>query len=384
MYICTQKNKEMTNPFITKGYAGPEYFCDREKETQDLTSLLLNGNNMAIISPRRLGKTELICHCFAQPAIRDHYHTFLVDIYSTNTLRDFVNLFGQAILEELKPKGRKVWEGFITSLKSLQAQFSFDFSGNPVWSLGLANIDNPSLTLQEIFQYLRNADRPCIVAIDEFQQITRYPDGANVEAALRTHIQHCMNATFLFAGSKRHLMGEIFSSPSRPFYQSVLTMGLDPIPLEKYAPFAQRMFNNYGKALANDVAPLVYERSRGITSYLQRVMNVLFLRTSQGQTATTEMAEESIEYILDLLSENYETQYSQMTERQRQVLHAIASEGDATAITSGAFIKRHHLWSPSSVMSAVKGLMEKDYITEEKGTYRVYDEFFGLWLRRHP
>ena len=46
------------NPFVTNGYAGPEYFCDRVDETAMLTNLLTNGNNIALMSPRRLGKTE--------------------------------------------------------------------------------------------------------------------------------------------------------------------------------------------------------------------------------------------------------------------------------------------------------------------------------------
>ena len=52
------------NPFVTNGYAGPAYFCDRVEETRILTELLTNGNNIALISPRRLGKTDLIHHCF--------------------------------------------------------------------------------------------------------------------------------------------------------------------------------------------------------------------------------------------------------------------------------------------------------------------------------
>ena len=94
------------NPFVTKGYAGSEYFCDRVRETNDILSLLTNENNLALISPRRLGKTDLIRHCFAQPDIKDHYHTFVIDIYATNSLRDFVNEFGKAIMDDLKSKKR--------------------------------------------------------------------------------------------------------------------------------------------------------------------------------------------------------------------------------------------------------------------------------------
>ena len=101
------------NPFITTGYAGAAYFCDREQETADLTRLLVNGNNVALISPRRYGKTNLIRHCFAQSAIADNYYTFIIDIYSTKSVQDMVHRLGLSILETLKPKGRKVWEKFI-------------------------------------------------------------------------------------------------------------------------------------------------------------------------------------------------------------------------------------------------------------------------------
>ena len=96
----------MDNPFVTKGYAGPEYFCDRVEETKQLVELTTNDNNIALISPRRVGKTDLIHHCFGQPEIKERYYTFHIDIYATNSLRDFVNVFGQAILNGLKPRGR--------------------------------------------------------------------------------------------------------------------------------------------------------------------------------------------------------------------------------------------------------------------------------------
>lgn len=374
----------MRNPFVTKGYAGPEYFCDRQKETRDLVQLLTNENNMALISPRRLGKTDLIHHCFNQTEIKDHYYTFLIDIYATSSLTDFVMVFGKAILEELKPKGRKIWEGFVSTLKSLQQEISFDINGNPVWGLGIGGITNPSTTLDEIFKYLNNADKPCIVAIDEFQKITDYPDGKNVEAALRTYIQRCPNATFLFSGSKRHMMSEIFTSPSRPFYQSVITMGLAPISIEKYREFAIQKFQENGKDILPEVIDEVYQRFQGITQCLQWVMNVLFLFTERGKTCEMSLVDEAVNYLLNMLSDNFETQLSQLPERQRNVFKAIAKEGSTSNTLSAAFVNKYHLQSPSSVSSALKALLDKDLITHEKGTYSVYDQFFGLWMMRTP
>ena len=161
----------MDNPFVTKGYAGPEYFCDRVEETKRLVELTTNGNNIALISPRRVGKTDLIHHCFQQPELKEKYYTFHIDIYATASLRDFVNVFGQTILNELKPKGRVVWEGFLNILRSIRSEITYDINNFPTWSIGLGNIENPMVTLDEIFQYLGQADRPCIIAIDEFQQI---------------------------------------------------------------------------------------------------------------------------------------------------------------------------------------------------------------------
>lgn len=373
----------MDNPFVTKGYAGPEYFCDREKETKQLVELLTNDNNLALISPRRVGKTDLIQHCFNQPEIKDHYYTFHIDIYATASLRDFVNVFGQSILNSLKPKGKKVWEGFINTLLSLRSQISFDINNVPVWSIGLGDIENPTVTLDEIFYYLNHADKPCIVAIDEFQQITNYSDAFNIEASLRTYIQKCINATFIFAGSKRHLMGEIFTSPSRPFYQSVLMMSLQPISIEKYETFAQNLFEIYGKHLDNGVVTDIYNRFDAVTSCIQRVLNVLFLKTLPEGTCTQEMVDDGVNYILDMFSETYSDLLDRIPEKQREVFIAIAREGKAKGITGKTFIKKYHLQTVSVVTAAVRGLLDKDFITTEKGVYTVYDPFFALWLNRN-
>lgn len=104
----------------------------------------------------------------------------------------------------------------------------------------MGDIKTPAITLDEIFHYLEQADKPCLVSIDEFQVIDRYPE-KNVEAILRTHIQHCSNAKFIYAGSQRHMMGEIFMSPARPFYQSTAVMELHPIEMRIYTQFIKNI-----------------------------------------------------------------------------------------------------------------------------------------------
>ena len=373
----------MDNPFVTKGYAGAEYFCDRVQETQQLIDLTTNGNNIAIISPRRVGKTDLIRHYLSQPQIKDNYYTFYIDIYATTSIRDFVNAFGRAILEELKPKGKVVWEGFLSVLRSLRGYITYDFNNFPTWSIGLGDIEHPETTLDEIFYYLSQADKPCIVAIDEFQQIVSYADAPSIEAMLRTYIQKCINATFIFAGSKRHLMGEIFTSSARPFYQSVMVMNLAPISLDKYTEFAQMQFSRFGKQIDAAAVEDTYNRFDGITSCNQRVLNVLFLKTQQGQICTRSMVDNAIEYILSMLHETYADLLEKLPYKQREVFIAIAREGKAKSITGKTFIKKYHLQTVSVVNAAVRGLLEKDLITEDKGVYSIYDPFYALWLQQN-
>lgn len=371
------------NPFVTNGYAGPEYFCDRVEETALLTNLLTNGNDIALMSPRRVGKTDLIKHCFQQDGIRDNYYCFLIDIYATNSFRDFVNVFGKSILDALRPRGRRVWEVFLNMLLSVRSEITFDINGNPVWGMGVGSMTPPQTTLDEIFAYLREADKHCLVAIDEFQQILYYNDDKNVEAALRTQIQKCPNANFVFAGSQRHLMSQMFLSPSRPFYQSVVPMSLYPISFDRYWAFAEPQFAKNGdRRISYEVVDEVYHRFEGVTANVQRIMNMLYMLTPKGERCEVDMIDKAIDLYLQLSSEYYSELLRQMPEKQRNVFLAIAAEGQVNSISSGKFVQKYHLPSASSVVSAVKGLLEKDFITQTDNVYHVYDRFFQLWLEK--
>ena len=369
------------NPFVTNGYAGPEYFCDRIQETEDISKWLQNGNNIALISPRRYGKTDLIRHCFEQKEIKTRYYTFIIDIYSTKSLSEMVNKMGRTILDVLKPKGKRHWEAFLNIVHSLQAGITYDAMGQPSWNMSVGDIVNPNNTLDEIFHYLRQADKHCLVAIDEFQQILKYSD-TNVEAALRTYVQYCSNANFIFMGSQRHLMGAMFVSPNRPFYQSVTVMNLNLIALEKYWDFCKMHFRKAGKTIDKELVEQLYKRFEGVTFYLQKVMNVLFMRTAEGAHCGIDDLQPAIDYIIDFTQSTYEDLMYQLPEKQSIVLKAIADEGKAQQITSGSFVKKHSITSPSAVKSAVNALLDKDLITQNKGTYQVYDKFLELWLKR--
>lgn len=372
--------KRCVNPFIISGYKGSEYFCDRRYETTRLCAYIANGDNVALIATRRMGKSGLIHHCFQQPSIQNDYYTFFIDIYDTKSLRDLVMKLGREILEGLKPFGLRALTNFWNCVRSLQAGISFSPTGDASFNVQVGDIVESVNTLGEIFFYLEHADKPCLVAIDEFQQIAQYPE-QNVEATLRTYVQQCSNAQFIFAGSQRHLMSQMFTSASRPFFQSVSMMHLGPIDEDEYDAFAHNHFAQSGKTLAEGVTKAVYELSKGVTWYTQKLFNVLFAQTLSGETCGTDKVSEALDDILQTQEFGYKEMMFRMPEQQKVVLTALAQEGETCAITSGAFIRKYRLKSASSVQAAVKGLLEKDFITYEKGRYTVYDIFLGYWLQ---
>ncbi|MBQ6227164.1 MAG: ATP-binding protein [Prevotella sp.] len=366
------------NPFITYGYESAEYFCDRKAETRELITMLTNGNHTALISPRRMGKTGLIHHCFAQKEIQDRYYTFLIDIYATKNLQDMVYRIGQVIVNRLKSRGQSAIDGFLRFVTSLRTGISFDGQGNASWNVGVGDIKSPNFTLEEIFNYLKAADRKCIVAIDEFQVIADYPE-RNVEELMRTYVQECRNAVFVFSGSQKSMMSEMFSSPARPFYQSVSMMFLKPVALPAYESFAKGHFEHAGKQIADDVVKVIYERFDGTTWYLQKVLNQLFATKDSVVVGDIDKA---VEQIINQNEEAYKDVLYQLTARQRDLLVAVSRERKAKHITGSAFIKRYHLTTASSVQKSAKILTEKQLLTHQQGIYEVYDKFMSEWLER--
>lgn len=376
------ENLILLNPFVVGRYVSDRYFCDRKQETEYLIKQIENGRNVALISPRRMGKTGLVQHCFQQKRLHDNYYTFFVDIYATSSLAEFVYLLGKTIYEELKPK-KTIWaEKFFQVISSLRIGFKLDsITGEPGFDIGLGDIQTPQTTLEEIFRYLEEADKPCIVAIDEFQQIGSYEE-KNVEALLRTHIQQCRQTFFIYAGSKRHLMSNMFLSSSKPFYQSAISMGLDPIPMEAYVDFATRMFEERGKCVEQILIKKVYQMFDGCTWFVQLMMNELFALTGNAETCEVEKLEEAQQNVIQMQEGSYKELLIRLAPKQKQLLQAIAKERIVKGITSSAFIKKYNLPSASSVQAALKPLLKNDLVTHNNGVYRVYDYFFSEWLAK--
>lgn len=371
------------NPFIiTADYAGPEYFCDRVEETRMLEENIRNGRNTVLISSRRMGKSGLIAHTFHQEFIKAHFRTFSIDLYPTSSLEEMILLLAKEITSPLKSTGEKILESFLSIAKSLRPGFKVDqVTGQFIFDLSLGDIVRPQESLEEIFDYLESSDTPCLVSIDEFQQIAEYPE-KNVIELLRTRVQKCRHTWFIFAGSDRRMMEKIFNNPSQPFYLSCSQLYLDAIKYDSYLPFSKRHFENAGKTIEDACFEGVYKMFEGHTWYVQRLLNELYAWTATGETATADMLPDVVSYVVKTYARTFQEQMSNMPEAQKKLLIAIAKEEKADQVTSIAFCKKHAMKSPSTVQSALRVLHEKGILRKDGDSYSVANRLLGIWVKR--
>ncbi len=328
------------NPFLISGYHSPEFFCDRETETETILEALHNGRNLTLIAPRRMGKTGLIRHAFYKLKEQESdIVTLYMDIYSTQSLGDFVRLFANTILGKLDSAPQKAMNRISKFIRSCRPLFTLDeFTGLPQVTIDLSPTEEES-TLKEIFEYLASSEKRCYIAIDEFQQITEYQD-KGVEALLRSYIQFLPNVNFIFAGSKQHVMQEMFMSSKKPFYQSTQLLTIDTIDKDKYAHFAMNHFANHNTSLSEEIFYGIYEKFDDHTWYVQNLLNRLYGYNRDIDIVLVEYANRQIISELSYFYADLLTAYSAGHVR---LLKAIAKEGCIKEVLSGDFISRHRL-----------------------------------------
>ena len=216
------------------------------------------------------------------------------------------------------------------------------------------------------------------MAIDEFQQIAEYPE-SGTEALLRSYVQFTQNVHFVFAGSKQHLMAEMFGSPSRPFFQSTEMMNLQPLDEPTYYDFANGFFQKRNGSIDEKVFSEIYHKFDGHTWYIQSILNRLYERYK----VVDDMAavNHEIMQIVASKSAQYESLAQFLTAKQFALLKAVASDGIVAQPTSANFIQRHHLASASAVQTSMKALLKHELLYRGSQGYMVYDRFMGIWLK---
>ena len=369
------------NPFIINTYQGKEYFCDREHNLESLINNIKSELNTTLISIRRIGKTGLIKHLFEHLEDNFQYKCLFVDLFATQNLNDFANQLANEISKKF-PNKESIGKRFFNNIKQLRPLIQFDaLTGEPSISFDALKQNEIPKTIQQLLLFLENQNIPIVIAFDEFQQINEYPE-KNTEALLRTIIQEVKNLRFIFSGSKKHILTEIFGNSKRPFYASTQVEYLDFIPSDKYKEFIKKHFNNNNKTIQDEDIDFILNWTNNHTYFVQMVCNRLYA-SGKRKIKLTDIQQTCYKILKD--QEVFFYQYRNLLSPQQwNVLKAISKEEKVYQLTGKEFLTKYKFSNASAVKRCVDSLLEKEMIyqeSDENGTYlRTYDVFLQKWM----
>ncbi len=371
----------ISNPFVISGYVSPDFFCDRENESERIIKAMRSGRNLTLISLRRIGKTGLLKHVKHQLESKSKtWSVIYADLLPTLNGNDLLTTISNALIIAGKNE-KNFLEKILAALSALRPSLTIDpFTGQPSLELKAESSAMIQTGLNQVLDLIKKINHNLVFIFDEFQQISNYPE-KNIEHVLRTIIQSYPAVHFIFSGSSRHMLENMFMSAGKPFYRSTELMYLERIEPTEYRKFILSNFEQSGTMIDDDAIQLIFEWTRLHTWYVQYVCNKIF---ESGENRVNSSVVTRI--FLQILTESepeYINYRNLLTVQQFKLLKALASEKGVEMPTSGKFINKYDLTSPSSVKTSLKSLTEKEMIMNENGKWLVYDVFFSRWLEYH-
>ncbi len=372
----------MRNPFQYGGVVSGESFCNRTKEVADLRRSVENAEKLFVYSERRLGKTSLIRKVLAELPEAE-YLTVYIDLWPTDGETSFVLACAKAYSEAMASSADRLLNITKTFFSRLIPSVSANDDGKPVVTFGFDQKRPDVPLLEDVLDIPARAaakdGRRVVVVFDEFQQILEY-ESDTVERLLRSSIQHQTDVAYIFCGSRKHLIRQMFMDSQRPMYRSGAHYPLGLIGEEHWQGFIAGKFEETGKNISAGIISTLYALTEGHPFYTQHLCHPLWELCESGKAVTEEMIGQATELLLERESYAFENLWDSLTRNARRLLKGIAAEGSGTQVFSAEFIRKYQLGSSSNAQRAVDLLMKKDIIDKEEHSIVIPDRFFRLWI----
>lgn len=373
----------MKNPFEYGGIVAGDSFCNRSQELRDIVRAMENGENLFLYSERRIGKTSLVLKALDELPKSEFRHVY-IDLWPTDSEASFIAAYAKAVTQAFVTTADKMLEFGKKFFGALRPTVGIDSQGSPqVTFTGAAD----NLTVNTLDQILDAAVRAAessklkvVIVLDEFQQVLEY-DSDLVERRLRSTIQKQDDVSYIFLGSRKHLIQKMVTDNSRPLYRAGSHYPLHSIALKHWQPFIKARFQSSNRNISSESIRSVFELTQGHPFYTQHLCHAIWESTDEGSSVSESIITESIRILLKREDYAYSTLWDSLAGGQRKFLEALAAEAKTVEPFSAAFIGRHGLKGASQVQKAAKVLLERDLIDHEGGAYFISDRFFRLWLQ---
>lgn len=368
------------NPFSYGTIVRGDAFFDRGKETDLLTSTLAGGNNVVLFAPRRYGKTSLVFRVMDRME-EQGIPCLYIDLMSAFSLERLAEL----MIEAARKKQSKL-ENFARDLtywvKRIRPTLEFGVDGSPKLSIDFSESHISQNTLSQVFnipEQMAKQQGHVVVVLDEFQEITRFGK-EGVEGLLRSVIQQQQGVSYLFLGSKTHMMSQMFENKKRPFFNTGIHVQIGPLPEDETIDFLRQRFGKDNITLGDDEAQYLIQCAAEIPYYIQLLASFIWQRTiTKKKSITMEDIDNSVQDIIDLKGDFYFEQFNRYATGQKQLMRALAKSGEH--IFSTEYVRNNKLNTPSSVQKNIMTLLEDGIADKTGSTYFISDPFFRRYLQ---
>jgi uncharacterized protein len=379
--------QKQRNPFSFGGLARDDDFADREKEVEELTADGINGQDVVVFAPRRIGKSSLVGAAMTELVAADVLVAD-VDLWKIPNKEKFAEALAAAIYGDIATTLDRAIERALAPFRGLRitptisidpetGAVNFRFSAES----SQADIDATLERLLELpAELAAERGRSAVLVIDEFQDIARIDKG--LTRVMRSVFQQQPEVGHIYLGSKRHLMEQIFNDPNEPFWRSAKQMELGPIPSDPFAEFIAKRFGDTGKKIDAQIVRRVLETTGGHPYATQRLCYEIWQRTDPGETATDVELGLAFEAVL-IGEDGYLTLTWEDSSKAQQLLLAALAREPGRPLRKD-YRSRHQLPAATNMQRAIQGLTHRELIAkDEDGSIRIAEPFFAEWINEH-
>lgn len=372
-----------SNPFKFGKIVYGEHFYNREKELAKIKATLSSGNNVALYAPRRYGKSSLIAKALKELE-QEGYLCVHFDFMSVYSQRTFIDYYSQAILKSQKKSDLKaVISRFTSIVKNMKPSVSFDQAGNPEFSVTFLENTDKEQNLVEVMnlpEQLAGENQKYIIAFDEFQEINKL-NGENFEKLLRSQLQTHQNVSYVFFGSKTHLLKDMFNNKNRAFYNSAYIMNLEKMAEEDSVRFLRNAFTSSGVMLSSNIAYFIIRKVDNIPYYIQFLAHQVweFAMIHNIKNIEESMVDNALQSILELKNDYYWELTNHQSNHRKKLLLALSH--DAKELYSDATSKKYELGAASSTQKSLEVLLNEGLIEKNKNSYEFADPLYKTFIK---
>lgn len=368
-------------PFVYGKLAMNHEFTNREDEYRLLKRNFTSGINTILISPRRWGKTSLV-HKVAQSLTRDKKVIVCqLDLFAVRNEEEFYQLYVKELLTITSGKWKTRIEYAKSLFKKIVPTFNVGLDPNTDFSVGL-DFKEIEKAPEEILNLAENIAKlkglRIVVCIDEFQNIAHFNHPEAFQKKLRSCWQKHQQASYCLYGSKKHLLSELFSSPSQPFYKFGDLIFLNKIDAPYWEKFIVQRFSDTGKKIKPEQAIWIAAKMENHPYFVQQLAQATWFRTLKS--CNDQVMESALEALLWQHSILFQREIDHLTNMQLNFLKAVCN--NIKQLSAKETLQDYQLGTSANVIRIKEALESKELIDTSGQEILILDPLFKIWLKR--